>query len=87
MISKKYFIYILQSKKDESYYVGYTQNVDKRLKEHNSGKSKYTKNHKPYVLVYTESYDKLAQAKQREQYIKSYKSIKTFLKSRVPPNL
>jgi putative endonuclease len=49
-----YSTYILRSKKDDSYYIGSTDNLEKRLRQHNSGKSLYTKGRKPFVLAYKE---------------------------------
>lgn len=86
MISKKFYIYILKSKIDRTYYVGYSDNVTRRLVEHNRGKSTYTKGHRPYDIVYTEEYSTKAEAKNREAYIKRYGNVKAFLKSRVPQN-
>ena len=80
----QYFVYILQSLKDQTYYVGYTQNLVKRLKVHNAGKSTYTKAHRPYHCIYYETYSTKKQAKQREAYLKGYANIKKFLKTRVP---
>jgi predicted GIY-YIG superfamily endonuclease len=84
--SKKFYVYILRSLVDGSYYVGSTQNVTLRLKQHNLGKSTYTKGHRPYELVYTEDFRTRREAETREKSLKK-RSIKTFLKSRVPPTL
>ena len=80
----KYFVYVLQSLKDKTYYIGYTQNLIQRLKAHNAGKSTYTKAHRPYHCVYYETYFTKQKAKQREKYLKRYANIKKFLKTRVP---
>ncbi|MFC1475608.1 GIY-YIG nuclease family protein [Candidatus Zixiibacteriota bacterium] len=48
-----YFVYILQSA-DGSYYVGQTNNLTKRLKHHNGGLVRSTKNKKPWRLMYNE---------------------------------
>ncbi|MBU0978665.1 GIY-YIG nuclease family protein [Patescibacteria group bacterium] len=85
MSSKKYYVYILQSEKDQSFYVGYTQNITQRLKHHNKGKVRYTKSHVPYRLIYLEEFLSKEKAKLREKYIKHYARIKSFLKTRVPP--
>lgn len=79
-----YYLYILQSDKDETYYTGYTSDLNRRLKQHNSGRSTYTKQHMPYHVVYTEEYLTERQAKDREKYVKKYGNIRTFLKSRFP---
>lgn len=69
-----YFVYILKSQRVNRYYIGHTEDVEKRLKEHNSGKSKSTKGYAPWEVVYTEEYHTKSEAYKREQEIKSYKS-------------
>ena len=78
-----FYIYVLQSLIDNTYYVGYTKDVKKRLKTHNSGKVRYTKGHLPYKLVYTEECKSIKLAKDREKEIKTLKNIKCFLKKQV----
>ncbi|MGB9883622.1 MAG: GIY-YIG nuclease family protein, partial [Microgenomates group bacterium] len=68
-----FFVYILKSKRDGRYYVGCTNNVLRRLSEHNNGLSKYTKNFIPWDLVYKESFMTLKEARKREKQIKSWK--------------
>ncbi|OAQ38555.1 endonuclease [Pedobacter psychrophilus] len=50
-----YYVYALISEKDNRIYVGFSSNLDKRLKEHNSGKTKSTKGYRPWKLIYNES--------------------------------
>jgi len=74
-----YYIYILQSQKDKSLYIGYTSNLRKRLKDHNNGKNKATRLSRPYKLVYYEAFLNKIDAKKREKYLKSgwgWRSIK-----------
>ena len=66
-----FFTYILKSLKDKSYYYGSTNDLEERLKKHNSGRVKYTKGHKPYVLHYYESYKTRKEAMAREKFFKS----------------
>lgn len=66
-----YYVYILKSKKDKSLYIGYSKNLKQRLKEHNRGKSTYTKNKIPYDLIYYEAYINKKDAKGREIFLKS----------------
>ena len=47
-----YYTYVLQSQKDGRFYTGYTVNLRKRLNEHNSNLSRYTKNRAPFRLIY-----------------------------------
>ncbi len=68
-----YYVYILQSLKDNSYYIGSTSNLGERIKRHNRGGSKYTKYKKPWKLVYKESYLTKSEAVKREKYIKKQK--------------
>ena len=70
-----YFVYILQSLKDGSYYVGSTQDLDERINRHNGGRSKYTKTKRPWKLVYSEEFPGRSAAAIREQQIKKRKSL------------
>lgn len=68
----KYFVYILCCC-DGSYYVGYTYDVDQRLKEHGLGRaSKWTTERLPVRLVYSEEHDSEISAMKREQQIKGW---------------
>jgi len=75
-----YFTYILQSESTGRYYVGSTDNLDRRVAQHNDPDykgSKTTKRFKgPWKLVYTESSQTRAEAMSREREIKSWKSRK-----------
>jgi putative endonuclease len=66
-----FFVYILRSEKDGRFYVGMTENVERRLKEHNSGKTKSTKAYIPWILFFTESFETRIEARAREVYLKS----------------
>jgi putative endonuclease len=77
---KMYFVYILQSTRDGTYYIGYTEDIFERLKTHNSGKVRYTKGHIPYTLAYREQCNNLHDAKVREKAIKCLKNTAYFLK-------
>ena len=63
-----FFVYILQSKKDKSLYIGYSNDLRKRLKEHNLGLVRSTKSKIPFVLVYYESYASKQNATKRAHY-------------------
>ena len=67
-------VYILKSLKNGKYYIGQTEDVVDRIKRHNSGRSKATKNFTPWEVVYSEEYLTRSLAFRREQEIKSYKS-------------
>jgi putative endonuclease len=68
-----YFVYILQSEKNKSYYVGSTQNLSERIERHNQGRSKYTRSLRPWNLVYSEELQDRSSAVKRENEIKSRK--------------
>lgn len=69
-----FFVYILKSIEHNRFYTGHTSDLDKRLREHNSGKTKSTKAFVPWKIVYTESFNTKSEAFRREMEIKSYKS-------------
>jgi len=66
-----FYVYVLQSMKDETRYVGMSQNPTERLKEHNQGESKFTKGHRPYKLIYQEVCKTRQEAREKEKYYKS----------------
>ncbi|MGE5806756.1 MAG: GIY-YIG nuclease family protein [Ignavibacteria bacterium] len=68
---KKYFVYILKSKIQEITYVGYSDNIPRRLIEHNSGKSIFTRKYKPWDLIYKEEFLTEEEALKREKYFKT----------------
>jgi len=69
-----YFVYILRCN-DNSLYVGCTNNLEKRLQQHNESKSgaHYTKIRRPVMLSYSESYSTLKEARYREAELKRWK--------------
>jgi putative endonuclease len=67
----EYFVYILQSSKDNKYYVGMTNDVNRRLKEHNAGLQKSTKARRPFKLVYKECCASRKEARIKEKQLKS----------------
>jgi putative endonuclease len=66
-----YFVYVLKSKITNSSYVGHTSNPEKRLVEHNNGKSSSTRGKRPWRLVYKEEFPTRSKAASRERYFKS----------------
>jgi putative endonuclease len=69
-----YYLYILKSKISDKFYIGQTENLERRLFYHNSGYSKSTKYGVPWELAYTEKFTSRSEAYRREQEIKSQKS-------------
>ena len=66
-----YYVYILQSMKNQSLYIGYTSDLKKRLQEHNRGLNFSTKTFKPWYLVHYEAYRNIKDAIRREKYLKT----------------
>lgn len=77
-----WYIYVLQSLVNERLYTGSTNNIERRLKEHNSGQSKYTSLTKPFKLVYSEEYLSRLEARKRELFLKTGKG-REFLKTKL----
>ncbi|MFA6423650.1 MAG: GIY-YIG nuclease family protein [Patescibacteria group bacterium] len=67
----KYYVYILQSQKDNSLYKGITNNLERRIREHNNKQNRSTKNKVPYELIYYETFSNRLDARNREKYFKS----------------
>ena len=66
-----YYVYILKSELTGEYYKGLTDNVDRRLIEHNLGKSQSTKNRRPLRLIHVELCKTRDEARKVEKYFKS----------------
>ena len=64
-----HYLYILKNTQQKN-YTGVTEDLEKRLQDHNLGKVKSTKGGRPWLVVYTESYTTLSEAKQREWFLK-----------------
>lgn len=64
-------VYILLSLKDHRTYTGSTDNIERRLTQHNSGQVKSTKDRLPLKLLFTESFETIKEARKREQWWKS----------------
>ena len=80
---KKYFyVYVLQSNRDNNFYTGYTENLKNRLDQHQRGKVESTKNRSPLRLIYWEGCLNQKDALQREKYLKTAWG-KRYLKNRL----
>ncbi|MBU0573552.1 MAG: GIY-YIG nuclease family protein [Candidatus Margulisbacteria bacterium] len=77
-----YYVYVLHSLSYNTYYVGSTEDTEKRLSEHNAGKCRYTSGRMPWQLVYKEEYNTRGEAMKREKFFKSGQGRK-FLKEKV----
>jgi len=77
-----YYVYVLRSDKDSKFYVGYTKDLRARIKFHNEGKVKSTKNRVPLKLIYYEACLNQQDALKREKYLKTNYG-KRYIKSRL----
>lgn len=75
-----YTTYIIQSTKNNRYYIGSTKNLKRRLNEHNHNNTQSLRNKGPFILVYKEEYRTSEEARKREKQIKSYKGGNAFKK-------
>jgi len=83
-MTMKHYVYILQSMKNKRYYIGVTNNTQRRIIEHNSGLVRSTAPHKPWILKRVEEFPDINTAYQRERFIKSKRSrkiIETIIRS------
>jgi len=79
-----HYVYILKSEKNGKLYKGFTSDLRRRIKEHNSGNSIFTKNNGPWKLVYYEAFISEKDARSEEIFLKSGKGkerIKYLLKN------
>ena len=80
-----FFIYLLQSKKDKSFYIGFANDIKARMEKHNQGLVKSTKNIRPVELIYCEVYkskkDALIREKRLKHFAKGFASLKGRIKN------
>jgi len=78
-----YYVYILKSLKDDKLYIGYTNNLLKRIKEHNSKLNISTKPRTPFKLIYYEAYYNRQDATKHESNLKLHVKALTQLLRRI----
>lgn len=84
----RYYVYILYSLKDNKFYIGFTNNLKRRLTEHALGQVEATKNRIPLKLIHYEYFINRLDAEAREKFLKSgfgRKQFKEFLKKTLEP--
>jgi predicted GIY-YIG superfamily endonuclease len=64
-------VYVIESLSDQTWYTGMAEDPMNRLYEHNAGKNRFTKGHRPWKIIYTEKHPDWKTARQREKYLKS----------------
>ena len=67
------YVYIIQSLRNDRYYIGSTNDLGRRLVEHSRGKSKYTAESGPWKLVFSQEFEKLTVARTVELWLKKQK--------------
>jgi putative endonuclease len=77
-----YYVYVLRSKKDGKFYVGYTADLRKRMEHHSKGIVESTRNRRPLELIYYEACVKQQDALHREEYLKTAYG-KRYIKNRL----
>lgn len=79
-----FFVYVLQSKNDGGFYIGFAVDLKERIKKHKDGLVKSTKNMRPFELIYCEVYkskkDALIREKRLKHFAKGFASLKSRLK-------
>ncbi len=81
-----YYVYVLRSLKDKKFYIGYTNDLRERIKQHSDGISKSTTNRQPMELVYFEASRNIKDAMHREKYLKTTYGHR-YLKNRLKNDL
>lgn len=66
-----YWVYVLESLKDGSKYIGSTHNVAHRLDRHNAGLYPPTQEHRPWKVIYKEEYPTRTSANRKEEFFKT----------------
>jgi len=77
-----FYVYVLKSKKDRKNYIGYTENLEDRIMEHNSGYVKSTRHRRPLEFIYFEGCLNQRDGLRREKYLKTQWGFK-FLQRRL----
>ena len=82
-MKQKYFVYMLISNDNNKVtYVGYTNDIKKRIKLHNDGRgAKFTKG-RNWKLIYKENFNTKGQAISREYYIKNNRKLRNLIKNK-----
>lgn len=78
-----YYTYVIKSVSHDFYYKGHCENLELRLKQHNSGMTESNRHYAPFQIVYFEEFPTREQAIKREKYFKS-SAGRRFLKKVIP---
>jgi len=78
-----FYVYVIKSNKDNKLYIGYTNDLKRRIEEHRKGRSFSTKHRGPFSLIYYEAFKSQKDATAREKQLKKFKSSYGQLKKRI----
>jgi putative endonuclease len=78
-------VYVLCSLAREYWYVGLTNNLERRVLQHQQGRERTTRSYRPFILIHTEQFASRPEARNREKWLKSGIG-KEWLKSSVTPS-
>jgi putative endonuclease len=67
-------VYLIRSIKFDTFYIGYTSDINDRITRHNEGRERYTKKYLPWEVVYIKEFKTKGEALKYEKYLKSLKS-------------
>ncbi|OGU54594.1 MAG: excinuclease ABC subunit C [Ignavibacteria bacterium RBG_13_36_8] len=70
----KYYLYVLKSESSDIYYVGISNDVNRRVRFHNSVEKGYTSRYRPWRLVYHQEFPTKQDAQKAEKKLKAWKS-------------
>lgn len=82
-----FHVYLLQSEKDNDLYIGFTNNLERRIREHNNGLVPSTHSRRPFELAYCEGYKSETDARHRENNLKLRSRAFAQLKKRIKHSL
>jgi len=66
-----FYVYAIKSETRNYIYVGLTNNLERRIAEHNNGENRSTKAYKPFILIFSEQHETREKARSKEKYLKS----------------
>ncbi len=82
-----FYVYLIKSEKNNRIYTGFTSDLKQRFSDHNNGKSPYTRNNRPYRLVYYEAFASKSDAQKREKSLKLRSNTYAQLRKRISQSI
>jgi putative endonuclease len=70
---KPYFVYVLWSERARRFYIGISEDLEQRLRQHNWGQYGWTRQHRPWILVYQRRFENYREARKHENLLKRQK--------------